>query len=179
MIKSFNNYLVEEEGTVYFAFGRMNPPTVGHGKLLDKLASIAGRNPYRIYLSQSQDKNKNPLSYTDKVKFIRKIWPKHARSVILDKKVKTMIDAAVVLYNEGFVNLIVVAGSDRLREFDILLNKYNGVKSRHGFYNFKSMRSEWEKYREDLEGYSITTDKEREFRVLVNIHRPRLRVTQV
>ena len=54
-MKSFTQYLVEEESVVYFTFGRMNPPTIGHGKLLDKLASKAGRNPYKIFLSQSQD----------------------------------------------------------------------------------------------------------------------------
>ena len=61
-MKSFTQYLIEEENVVYFTFGRMNPPTIGHGKLLDKLASKAGRNPYKIFLSQSQDSKKNPLS---------------------------------------------------------------------------------------------------------------------
>ena len=74
MINSFKQYLVEEEKSVYFTFGRMNPPTIGHGKLISKLAAKAGRNPYRIYLSQSQDSKKNPLSYTDKVKFARKMF---------------------------------------------------------------------------------------------------------
>ena len=73
MINSFKQYLVEEEKSVYFTFGRMNPPTIGHGKLISKLAAKSGRNPYRIYVSQSQDSKKNPLSYVDKVKFARKI----------------------------------------------------------------------------------------------------------
>jgi len=60
LINSFKNYLVEEEKTVYFTFGRMNPPTVGHEKLLDTLARKAGKNPYRIFLSQTQDKKKEP-----------------------------------------------------------------------------------------------------------------------
>ena len=58
MINSFSQFLVEEEKVVYFTFGRMNPPTIGHGKLLDKLASVAGRNPYRVFLSQSNDPKK-------------------------------------------------------------------------------------------------------------------------
>jgi nicotinamide mononucleotide adenylyltransferase len=99
MINSFSQFLVEEEKAVYFTFGRMNPPTIGHGKLLDKLASKAGKNPYRVYLSQSSDAKKNPLAYADKVKFVRKMFPKHARSVMLNKGVKTAIDAAVALYN--------------------------------------------------------------------------------
>ena len=139
MINSFSQYLVEEERVVYFTFGRMNPPTTGHGKLLDVLSKKAGRNPYRIYLSQTADKKKNPLSYSDKVKHVRKMFPKHARSVMINKTVKTAIDAMTALYNEGFRKVVFVVGSDRVREFDVLLNKYNGKKSRHGFYNFKSI----------------------------------------
>ena len=139
MINSFSQYLVEEERVVYFTFGRMNPPTTGHGKLLDVLGTKSSRNPYRIYLSQTADKKKNPLSYSDKVKHVRKMFPKHARSVMINKTVKTAIDAMTALYNEGFRKVVFVVGSDRVREFDVLLNKYNGKKSRHGFYNFKSI----------------------------------------
>lgn len=76
MIGSFKQYLVEEEKTVFFSFGRMNPPTIGHEKLLDKLASSAGKNPYRMYLSQSTDSKKNPLTYKEKVKAARKMFPR-------------------------------------------------------------------------------------------------------
>ena len=136
MINNFSQFLVEEEKTVYFTFGRMNPPTIGHGKLLDTLASKAGRNPYRVYVSQSQDVKKNPLQYKQKIKHVRKMFPKHARSVMYNVKVKTAIDTATALFNEGFKNLTMVVGSDRVNDFDILLSKYNGVNSRHGFYNF-------------------------------------------
>ena len=139
MINSFKSFLVEEEKTVYFTFGRMNPPTIGHEKLLNMLASKAGKNPYRVFVSQSQDKKKNPLSYKDKVKVIRKMFPKYARNIMMNNKVKTAIDAAVQLYNEGYVNLVMVVGSDRIREFDVLLNRYNGEKARHGFYNFNKI----------------------------------------
>ena len=138
-IASFSQFLVEEEQAVYFTFGRMNPPTIGHEKLLKKLASTAGRNPYRVYLSQSQDKNKNPLSYKDKVKYARKMFPKHARQIMINNKVKTVFDIATTLYYDGFKSIVMVVGSDRVNEFDILLNKYNGTKSRHGFYNFKKI----------------------------------------
>ena len=140
MINKFSQFLVEEEKTVYFTFGRMNPPTIGHGKLLDVLASKAGRNPYRVFLSHSQDKNKNPLHYKDKVKHVRKMFPKHARSIMSATSVKTAIDALVSLYNEGFIKVVMVVGSDRIMQFDTLLNKYNGVKARHGLYNFKSIK---------------------------------------
>ena len=59
MISSFKNYLIEEENTVYFTFGRMNPPTIGHEKLLDELSKKSGGNPYRVYLAQSKDAKKH------------------------------------------------------------------------------------------------------------------------
>ena len=140
MIGSFKQYLVEEEKTVFFSFGRMNPPTIGHEKLLDKLASTAGRNPYRMYLSQSQDPKKNPLAYKDKVKAARKMFPRHARNIIMTKDIKTVFDIAVKLYAEGFRKVVMVVGSDRIREFSVLLDKYNGEKARHGFYNFADIK---------------------------------------
>lgn len=140
MFNSFSQFLVEEEKTVFFTFGRMNPPTIGHGKLLDVLSQKSGSNPYRVFLSQSQDRNKNPLKYQEKIKFARKLFPKHARSIMLNKKVNNPMAAASALYDEGFINLVMVVGSDRLNEFDILLKKYNGKKSTHGFYNFKSIK---------------------------------------
>jgi hypothetical protein len=86
MIYSFKKYLSEDSKTLYFTFGRMNPPTIGHGLLLDKLANMAKSNPYRIYLSQTNDAKKNPLAYMDKVKFVRKMFPKYARAVIRQKR---------------------------------------------------------------------------------------------
>lgn len=139
MINSFSKFLVEEEKVVYFTFGRMNPPTIGHEKLLDKLASSARSSSYRVYLSQSQDSKKNPLQYAEKVKIARKMFPRHARSIMLNKKVKTVFDALTSLYNEGFANIVMVVGSDRVNEFDVLINKYNGQKGKHGFYNFRKI----------------------------------------
>lgn len=136
MINRFSEYLVEEEKIGYLVFGRMNPPTIGHGKLLDKLAATAGRAPYRIYLSQSADSNNNPLTYSDKVKYARKMFPRHARSIIIDKKVVTPFHALSAMYNAGFKKVVMVAGSDRVKEYDLRLNKYNGKKGSHGFFNF-------------------------------------------
>lgn len=137
MINSFKNYLVEEEKTLYFVWGRMNPPTAGHEKLLDFLKSKAGNNPFRIYLTQTEDNKKNPIPYAQKVKFARKGFPQYARQIMMDRKLKTLFDAATSFYNEGFKRIVIVAGSDRVREYEILLNKYNGKKGKHGFYNFE------------------------------------------
>lgn len=137
MINSFKNYLVEEEKTLYFVWGRMNPPTAGHEKLLDFLKAKAGNNPFRIYLTQTEDKNKNPISFMQKVKFARKGFPQYARQIMMDKKIKTIFDALTSFYNEGFKRIVIVAGSDRVNEYEILLNKYNKQKGKHGFYNFE------------------------------------------
>ena len=164
MIKGFSQFLVEEEKNVFFTFGRMNPPTIGHGLLVDKLASMSGRNPYRIYLSQSQDSKKNPLSYNDKVKFSRKMFRKHARSIMMNRKVKTVMDVGTALYDEGFRSITMVVGSDRVREFKVLLNNYNGKKSRHGFYNFKDINvmsaGERDPDSDDASGASATKQRQ-------------------
>ena len=139
MINSFKQYLHEESSVAYFTFGRMNPPTIGHEKLLDSLARKAGRNDYFVYLSQVSDAKKNPLDYNSKVKHVRKMFPKHARRVMVDKKVRTAFDAASSIYSKGYHNLVMVVGDDRVREFKTILEKYNGVKGNHGFYNFKSI----------------------------------------
>ena len=138
MIKSFSQYIVEgtDSKSVHFVFGRFNPPTIGHELLFDKLKALSS-GQYRIYCSKSVDPKKNPLEFKDKVKFLRKMFPKHARSVMADKNVRTAMDIAVLLYDQGFTKVTMVVGSDRIREFETLLNKYNNVKSRHGYYNFK------------------------------------------
>ena len=120
-----------------FVFGRFNPPTSGHEKLFDALKKTSRGGNFRIYASQSSDPKKNPLAFKDKIKFIRKMFPKYARSVMSDIDVRTPIDICVKLYDQGYTQITMVAGSDRVSEFDILLNKYNGVEARHGFYQFK------------------------------------------
>ena len=133
----FSEYLKEAKGEMTFVFGRFNPPTTGHEKLFEQLKKVSGGS-YRIYASKSQDPKKNPLNFKQKVKFLRKMFPKHARSIMADSDVRTALDIAVKLYDQGYTDVQMVAGSDRIKEFDILLNKYNGVKSRHGFYEFKN-----------------------------------------
>ena len=139
MINRFKQFLKEDSDTIYFTFGRFNPPTIGHEKLLDALAKKAGSNPYQIHMSQTNDKKKNPLSFNDKIKYSRMLFPKHARAILNKDKIKTVFDIAVKLYKENYKNIIMVVGSDRVNEFDILLNKYNGKEGKI-FYNFKSIK---------------------------------------
>lgn len=160
---SFKKFLAEEASTGYFSFGRLNPPTTGHGKLLDSLAESAGANSYHVFLSRSSDKNKNPLQYEEKVKLVRKIFPKHARRVMLNQDVKDSLHAASWLYEQGYKNCVMVVGSDRVEEFQNLLEKYNGVESKHGLYKFNSIKvisaGERDPDKDDVSGMSASKQR--------------------
>jgi len=136
-VKNFSDYIVEASKEITVVFGRFNPPTTGHEKLFETLKKVSRGGAYRIYASQSQDPKKNPLKFKDKIKFLRKMFPRHARSIMADGDVRTIIEIATKLYDQGFTKMSMVAGSDRVKEFEILLNKYNGVQARHGFYQFE------------------------------------------
>jgi hypothetical protein len=137
-IKSFSQYLTEattgKEAT--FTFGRFNPPTIGHEKLIEAVRKNASKD-FFVYVSQSQDSKKNPLDYQTKVKYMRKMFPRYARQIILDKSIRSVFDILTQLYDKGYTRVNMVVGSDRVSEFEVLTNKYNGVKGRHGFYNFE------------------------------------------
>ena len=129
--------LMEAKDTIVFAFGRFNPPTTGHEKLIKKVASVAGSNPYRIYPSFTTNPKKDPLPHALKVAYMRKMFKKYARNIIADKDAKTAIMIAEKLYKEGFKNLVMVAGSDRIKEFSTLLNRYNDAPDKKGNQLFK------------------------------------------
>jgi len=123
--------------TVAFTFGRFNPPTTGHEKLLDATRKV--NSNYRVYASQSQDPKKNPLDFKNKVSVMKSMFPTHSRSISTNK-VTTAIDVMVNLYKEKYTDVTMVVGSDRVSEFEKLLNAYNGKKARHGYYKFNSIR---------------------------------------
>ena len=140
MISSFSQ-LLEQKDSIVFTFGRFNPPTTGHEKLIQKVAAVAGSNPFRIYPSQSQNQKKDPLPFALKVAYMRKMFPKYAKNIIANRNLKTALDIAVKLHDEGFKNLMMVVGSDRVNEFSSLLKSYNGVEGkRHGFYDFDTIQ---------------------------------------
>jgi len=123
--------------SIAFAFGRFNPPTIGHEKLINKVKSVP-TNDYKIYLSRSEDPKKNPLSPRDKLSIMKKMFPSHARNIEINRT-NMVLDIATELYNKGYTDITMVAGSDRVREFEGILKKYNGVKSRHGLYDFNTI----------------------------------------
>ena len=121
----------QSRGGVVLTFGRMNPPTVGHEKLVQKVVAVAqqAKATPMVFLSHSQDKSKNPLEYGDKVRFARAAFG----SVVQQSAARTLIDILKTIQSK-FSNLTLVVGSDRVREFETLLNKYNGKE-----FNFDSI----------------------------------------
>lgn len=117
--------------TAVFAFGRFNPPTIGHEKLVNKVLSLAkeGKGSPKIYISHSVDKKKNPLPYDLKLKFMRTAFG----PVVENSPAKNVIDIAKLL-DSSYDNLILVVGADRKEEFENLLNKYNNKE-----YHYKSI----------------------------------------
>ena len=140
-MKTFYKFLSEaKDRPAVFSFGRFNPPTTGHAKLaerLSKVARTAGGDPF-IFSSHSNDPKKNPLPHKVKVRYLRKFFGK--KIGVPDVNARTVFDIAVALYNQGYRDIYMVVGSDRIREFDTLLKKYNSVKGRHGFYKFDTIQ---------------------------------------
>ena len=89
----------EQAGQVVFAFGRFNPPTIGHEKLMDKTKQIAGTSRYISYPSQSQNQKKDPLPFALKVAYMRKMFPTHSKNILADKSIRNVFDIAVKLYD--------------------------------------------------------------------------------
>ena len=126
-----------EAGTkhVTFCFGRMNPPTIGHKQVFDTMQSKGGE--MKIFVSQSQDKKKNPLDYGTKIKFIKEMFPQYAKDVVENAGLNTIGKVASYLHEQGYNAVTFVAGSDRLEDMKSLLTQYNGVEGKaHGFYKF-------------------------------------------
>lgn len=112
----------QSRGGVVLTFGRMNPPTVGHEKLVKKVVAVAGNKATpMVFLSHSQDKKKNPLDYEDKIRFAKAAFG----NVVQASPAKNLIDILKTLQSK-FKELTLVVGSDRVGEFETLLNKYNG-----------------------------------------------------
>ena len=114
------------KGTLTIAFGRFNPPTTGHEKLLDTVASSSDEDDYMIVPSRSQDNKKNPLDADTKVSVMQKMFPKHKNKIVNDANNRTIFDVLKKAHNDGYTNVRIVGGGDRVKEFDKLANDYNG-----------------------------------------------------
>ena len=126
--------LFEAPRTAVMAFGRMNPPTIGHQKLVDKIKSLPG--DHYVFLSQSQKPKTDPLAFVDKLRYAKFFFP---NVTVGHPEVKTIIQAMQKLEELGYERIIYVAGSDRVDSFTKLLNQYNGQADKSGNipYSFK------------------------------------------
>ena len=137
-MKTYQKFISEKKGdTVIFTFGRFNPPTVGHEKLITAVQSVAKSKggDFFVYPSHSQDPKKNPLSQPQKIKYMKKMFPKYKRNIVASTG-KTALAIASELYSKGYTNLVMVVGSDRVQEFQRILDRYNGEDKAHGFYDY-------------------------------------------
>lgn len=146
-----------------FTFGRFNPPTIGHGLLINKTIVAANGGDYYIFTGQTQDKIKNPLAYGEKISFLRLLFPNQANSIIQDAKIKMVLNAADYLEAKGYTDVTFVCGSDRIEEFTKLLNKWNEIHNTSG-KGFKTLNIVSSGEREDgAEGIAgISANKARE-----------------
>ena len=124
--------------SVAFCFGRMNPPTIGHARLLNTTARASAGGDYYIFLSHTQDSKKNPLDYNTKVDFVKSMYPQHAEHVSYGS-LRTIMEIMEFLYHNNYTDVTYVCGNDRLPAFKELLNKYNGVEGGKTYYKFNSI----------------------------------------
>ena len=124
------------KGTLTLAFGRFNPPHAGHQQLMDIAAQSAEQeeSDYIIVPSRSQDAKKNPLDADTKVSVMRQMFPQHSERIVNDGANRTIFDVLKKAHNDGYTNVRIVAGQDRVKEFDKLSQNYNGQ-----LYQFDNM----------------------------------------
>ena len=140
------------------AFGRFNPPTKGHEKLLRAAEKAAAGGDVKIYPSRTQDKKKNPIDPDMKISYMRKMFPKFEEQIINDPEMRSIFDVLIAASEEGYKSINIVVGADRLGEFESLATKYNGE-----LYDFEEIKTISAGPREDdAEGVAgISASKQR------------------
>jgi nicotinamide mononucleotide adenylyltransferase len=114
------------KGTLTIAFGRFNPPTTGHEKLLNTVSTSSDDGDYIIVPSRTQDKKKNPLDADTKVSIMRQMFPQHSEKIVNDPANRTIFDVLKKAHMDGYSNVRIVGGADRVAEFEKLTGNYNG-----------------------------------------------------
>ena len=125
----------EISDTLTVAFGRFNPPTVGHGKLLAAAKKAAAGGDLKIYPSRSQDPKKNPLDPDMKISYMKKIFPEYEENIVNDDEMRSIFNVLTTASEEGYGSVNIIVGSDRQAEFENLATKYNGE-----LYDFNQIR---------------------------------------
>jgi hypothetical protein len=145
------------KGTLTIGFGRFNPPHAGHEQLMNIAAdsAAADEGDYIIVPSRSQDKKKNPLDADTKVSMMRQLFPQHSARIQNDANTRTIFDVLKKAHNDGYTNVRIIGGSDRVKEFDKLANGYNG--SLYQFDNVEVLSSgDRDESSEGIEGLSAS-----------------------
>ena len=124
-----------EGDTLTTAFGRFNPPTAGHGKLLAAAKKAAAGGDLKIYPSRTQDPKKNPLDPDMKISYMRKLFPEYEEQIVNDAEMKSIFDVLITAASDGYKNVNIIVGADRQSEFENLAQKYNG-----DLYDFDEIR---------------------------------------
>ena len=124
-----------DQGSISITFGRFNPPTIGHEALIKKVASSAKNGEYRIYPSRTEDPKKNPLDVGSKIGFMKQSYPDHADAIQNNEEMRTIFDVLKTVGEEGYSEVNIVVGGDRVSEFTSLATKYNG-----NLYNFDQIQ---------------------------------------
>ncbi len=148
----------EDLGDVTIVFGRFNPPTIGHQKLLDQAKKSAGKGKLRIYPSKSQDSKKNPLDSQQKHEVMQQMFPDHAGDMVNDPNARTIFDVLKQAYDDGYSSVNIVAGGSRVKEFDKLAKDYNGK-----IYDFGSLKTTSAGERDESKGgvEAVSASKQR------------------
>ena len=147
----------KSRGTLTIGFGRFNPPHAGHGQLMDIDAnSVEGEgDDYVIVPSRTNDPKKNPFDADSKVELMRQLFPDHSAKIVNDPQNRTIFDVLKKAHNDGYTNVRIVAGDDRVKQFDKLSQNYNGA-----LYAFDNLEVASSGAREDdsegMEGYSAS-----------------------
>ena len=122
--------------TLTVVFGRFNPPTAGHEKLLQQAEKVAAGGDLKIYPSRTVDSKKNPIDPDMKVSYMRKMFPDYEDNIVNDAEMRSIFNVLVTAAEEGYTGINIVVGADRLGEFESLATKYNG-----DLYNFKEIKT--------------------------------------
>ena len=121
--------------TLTIVFGRFNPPTIGHEKLLQAAEKAAIGGELKIYPSRTNDPKKNPIDPDMKISYMKKMFPDYEEQIINDPEMVSIFNVLVTAAEDGYKNINIVVGADRQAEFENLANKYNGE-----LYDFKEIR---------------------------------------
>ena len=126
---------------VWIVFGRFNPPTIGHEKLIDQLQKLSGNDDYMIWPTWKNNKKTDPLEHPDKVGWMIKMFPEHSTHIKSDRSIRTLPFVLQHLMGEGYTDVVIVCGSDRTTAMEFAV-KFNRKETGDGqaYYAFDTIK---------------------------------------